>query len=548
MRTTILLAFNILLSSNVICQHEFNNIIVGHGQNSAVINLKDKTSFYVDSYNIAESACVFSDKSSGELELFANSNSIYNGDYEIIENGDGLFGNNSSSQGTIIVPHPCQCEQYFVFQNDIANLDQGMDNHYGLSYSIVDMNANSSKGKVIEKNIFLNDSISESFLVVKNSNFGYWLIVHKVNSSQFLIYKLDKDGIDPNYKEFTSSNYTDLPGRGSIISNINGDMVAYAQRGYFGNGYLEFLRFDKMNGLLLSDTTLVIHQPNEIYPFGFKSAVFSPSSEYIYASGGFDEIYQINVQTLEYNLIFERDSIDEISSVYNMELQPDSTIYVSFKGNSNILDYIGVINKPDNIFTHIEFNPFEIELENIAIFNLPTAIPSFYNSEEYNEDFYLDFEVLIDNSNVFINNRSEGIFSMEMSFGDGRTCQEFCNTHTYENSDDYLLEIIAQNEIGCEKRYSKEVNISILDSIELETEKFEYKLFPTISNNHFFFESNKINSEIIVFNAAGKRIKSIILEEIGNKTISLKDYPSGVYYFHIFFENRSYLEKVVKIC
>jgi len=111
-----------------------------------------------DSKMYAREGCASISDSDGKLVLYTNGETVWNGEHEIMVNAEDLWGNQTSTQSGIIVPHPGKSNLYYVF-----TVDQ-FDGGKGLSYSIVDMNMPGGKGGIYP------DQKNLKFLVLKADN------------------------------------------------------------------------------------------------------------------------------------------------------------------------------------------------------------------------------------------------------------------------------------------------------------------------------------------------------------------------------------------
>src|SRR5690606_27020160 len=180
-------------------------------------------------------SCAISD-ANGYLLFYTDGRTIWNAAHHKMPNADylndkGLYGDPSSTTSGLIVPHPGNPNQYFVFTVDephhqnaavypnkftgtydsggtVPQADDGRNN--GFNYSIVDMTLENGMGDVIMKkrNIHLvtydpNDSqqikykCSEKITAVNGGDCNsIWVLTHFVD--KFYAFKVDDQGVDPN--------------------------------------------------------------------------------------------------------------------------------------------------------------------------------------------------------------------------------------------------------------------------------------------------------------------------------------------------------------
>ena len=91
----------------------------------------------------------------------------------------------------MIVPVPLNDSLYYIFTVDA----QGGTN--GFEYSIVNMKLDTGLGDIISKNNLLFTPATEKVTAIKHSNgVDFWVVAHDVASDTFLVYKVDKNGLN----------------------------------------------------------------------------------------------------------------------------------------------------------------------------------------------------------------------------------------------------------------------------------------------------------------------------------------------------------------
>jgi len=91
----------------------------------------------------------------GSLLFYTNGVEIWNKNHDIMQNGSGLLGSDSSSQSAIVVPNVSNPNIYYVFTADVYQAYANGGGGNGFNYSIVDMSLDGGLGRVISKNISL---------------------------------------------------------------------------------------------------------------------------------------------------------------------------------------------------------------------------------------------------------------------------------------------------------------------------------------------------------------------------------------------------------
>ncbi|MEO6302062.1 MAG: PKD domain-containing protein, partial [Bacteroidia bacterium] len=126
----------------------------------------------------------------GALLFYTDGITIWNKLHLVMANGNGLFGNSSSTQSGIIVKQPGNTNIYFVFTVDA----QAAPN--GLRYSTVDMNLAAGNGSVTVKNILLQTPSTEKITAVRHCNgVDVWVVSHDWLSNNFRCFLVTAAGV-----------------------------------------------------------------------------------------------------------------------------------------------------------------------------------------------------------------------------------------------------------------------------------------------------------------------------------------------------------------
>ena len=82
----------------------------------------------------------------GNLLFYSDGTTVWSSNHSVMQNGQGLLGNASSTQSAIIVPHPGNPDHYFLFTVG-TEVGGGVS---GFNYYLVDVSMNNGLGKVIQ--------------------------------------------------------------------------------------------------------------------------------------------------------------------------------------------------------------------------------------------------------------------------------------------------------------------------------------------------------------------------------------------------------------
>ena len=344
--------------------------------------------------NTREGCATISD-SFGNLLFYTDGKTIWNRNHNVMTNGTGLYGDDSSTQSAIIVPKPKDPDIFYVFTVD-NNIDRS---NFGLNYSVVDITLNAGLGAVTSKNnnllplcsekitAVLKDCISESIWVVTlASQDGTQNIFNTYHA-----FEVTDIGINPtSVKSTFNLNINDQ--RGYLKLSPDGTKVASAN----AQAGLYIYDFDVSTGKLSNQLGLFINSSSSV-PYGVE---FSPNSQLLYVNSSNDFFDQQNpanqnnpanhFSTLtQFDLTKPDIQSTEITidnrNLYRgaLQLGPDGKIYRALSSTYDQgLPNLGVIQNPDIVGFGCNYVHNAISLSpNRSSQGLPPFIASFFNTE-----------------------------------------------------------------------------------------------------------------------------------------------------------------------
>lgn len=313
----------------------------------------------------------------GRLALYTKGCKLYNGNNEMVVNGDSMIISDSMAyscfnsygrQGIILLPDYHNDHTYWMFNKStfIRNyrLDPGQNLVIddALRFSKIDLSRFNGRGEVIFKNKAIVHDTSLTYgdmsAVRHENNKDWWLIVPTDRSDlNYYIVLLGENGnIKLNWQKI--GNKIKYLGHGSDGFTFSPDGNKLA-RFYYNEG-LTIFDFDRQNGILSNFKK--INFPNSGSKYG--GLAFSPSGRFLYVA----------TDTILYQYDFwESDSTKAMMEVgwfdyfyewyyttfYTMQLGPDCRIYMATYPTSS---YLHVIKKPDLKGTACEFVQHGIKL------------------------------------------------------------------------------------------------------------------------------------------------------------------------------------------
>jgi len=495
--------------------------------------------------NTAEGCTTISDKN-GNLLFYTDGSIVYDKSHQIMPNGYGLLGHNSSTQSAIIVPKPNNPNLYYIFTVDQplpANVDDNPLNNEdppnnGLNYSLVDLRLNNGLGDVFttEKNIPLitydvnNDEdvkfkCSEKITAVQHGDgVSFWVVTHFKNT--FFSFKISNQGVDK--KPIQTNTPLNIPIGGYLSNAIgylkispNGKKIGIANTAVKQNddlgpknnvirntGNVWLFDFDALTGKVSNGFSIL----SGANPYGLE---FSAKSKKLYVTTNLFSNDDVSLGSLliqfdlkSSNIIGSKTTINSSTNVAGaLQLALDEKIYRSgYPFGSDSSNKLSVINNPELEGSSCNFLQNEIDLgAGRTKLGLPPFITSLFLYA-----FNYEFNCLGQATHFYINS-VEKIDAVLWDFGDGSTSRDRYAYHTYTKTGDYKVTLIKI--INGEEREPLEKIITIYDVPKILSTP--YKLIQCDT------QDSSSTDGLAVFNLA-----------LANEPISLGKKEYEVYYYH----------------
>lgn len=300
-----------------------------HEASSSICNKNGDLLFYTGSDNLS----------------VLNNITIWNKYKNIIQNGNGLYGYNSVTQGTLLLPAPQNEDTVYLFH--VFPFEK-------LYYSVIDKDGDSGNGRLVVKNkVLLSDSLTEKMVAVRHANGrDWWLILHG-NSNKFIEFLLQKDTIKGPFEQRIGSSYTADNIAGQLCISKNGDKLASVT---YWDGIIDIFDFDRCTGVLSNWMALGNGKYN------YYGCSISVDNSKLYVS-------EVNQNAVAYSYLLQYDLhasdiiaskllICQLSEHYyhfgQHQLGPDNKIYIA-KGSGN--SFPNSIYDTNNMFLSIIENP-----------------------------------------------------------------------------------------------------------------------------------------------------------------------------------------------
>jgi hypothetical protein len=337
------------------------------------------------SYTDGEGTTAISD-SSGNLLFYSNGQRLINKNHLLMPNGDGLLGNYSSTQSSLIIPLPGSSEIFFAFTVDDVNIDSYK---YGFRYSVVDICLDNGLGDVVsgQKNVLLLDTVTEKVAAVRHSNgIDYWVVTHKLFTDQFYSYKLTSAGIVDTVITHIGSVHGH--GQGQLKFSPDGNKIAVAaNQHWLAPYYFELFNFDNSTGVLSNLISLTTPTNSAIY-----GVEFSPDNSKLF--GVYSGFSPMGTGIVQYDLSSGNQTAinssmlkvyqqSNVATLRGLQLGPDNKIY---QVGIYDRDYLMAINSPNSYGLSCNVQDSAVYLGGrLGIGGLPTFIAGYsYSNKTFN--------------------------------------------------------------------------------------------------------------------------------------------------------------------
>ena len=380
----------------------------------------------------------------GNLMLYSNGEQVWNANHQVMANGSGLNGDAAATMACIAMPVPGNTSQYYLFTVDAEGGAEG------LQYSVIDMSLDNGLGEVVQKNIPLASPVCEKVTAVKHATQpGFWLITHRWLSDEYLVFRVDQNGVNPAPQAFATGRT-----HGGVVRNAQGYLKASPDGKRLAaavnhEGFVEVLAFNDATGVIspIDGTSFCCEIDGIVRAFGVE---FSPNSELLYFTS--DEftpsaresyVYQTTVNTNAWAAI--NNATQQVhSKAYGLfgpdilqgalQLGPDGKIYGAWGEQS----YLSAINAPN-----VPGGGCDYQLEAVDLsprrsgMGLPAFVQSFVSPPEV--DFSFTTTICAGESAAFEGRASPEPDTWAWDLGNGQTATTPNATTTYDSAGTYAV-------------------------------------------------------------------------------------------------------------
>ncbi|TFV93241.1 hypothetical protein E4S40_13345 [Algoriphagus kandeliae] len=205
--------------------------------------------------------------SSGEVLFFTDGESVWDLNGNLMENGDNIGGDNTSSQSVIAVAVPEEPTLYYLFTTQAT-----ANGTNEVKFSLIDIKAEnpSGVGNVVTKDNFLFSPSTEQSAALVNGD-TTWVLFHELGNNTFRAYPVSTEGIGQPVFSSVGSNHGFNAGVGAMKFSPDGEKVAVTiSEG--GCNRLEIFDFNADTGELTEYALLDLGCDGEVYGLEFSDS------------------------------------------------------------------------------------------------------------------------------------------------------------------------------------------------------------------------------------------------------------------------------------
>ena len=405
-----------------------------------------------------EEGCSSISDACGNLLLYTDGITIWNANHQVMLNGSGLHGDDSSTQSGIVVPNPGDRHTYYVFTVDDGFSSPSSE---GLQYSVVDMNLAGGLGGVVtgQKNIRLVEHASEKVTaVISSDGSSVWVITlaprttdntamyhtYGSNMNTFYAFRITSSGVEQT-ATVSQLSLNIFNGIGYMKASPDGTKIAIANA-MDNSAYI--LDFDNATGVVSNPVALNLNMGNDS-PYGLE---FSPDSSKLYLSDWYDRLTQFDLANNNQATLISTNTNYRAA----LQLGLDGKIYrpytTSYGSTQNM---ISVIENPNEAGTACGYRHRYINLGSGMFVHqgLPPFIQSYFVQIQAPN-------VTAQFNNIFEVTSNEEIVSVDWDFGDGTTDNTLPdnppdNTHSqtshiFTTPGNYVISATLHLYVGCD--------------------------------------------------------------------------------------------------
>lgn len=473
------------------------------------------------------------------------------------------------NQGALIIPFPAQKGKYILFHKNYEILPVISIRDFELFYSIIDMNANSGKGKVISRrNSLIRDTLDDGCLIaVKHANGrDWWVLLSESTEVGYYIFLVTNKGVNFIRKQvFDGIKVGGAFGQSFFSNDGNYFVTAIADDNtVVQNNNIYFFIFDRCEGILANFQYIKL--PYQItYATGCS---FSFDNQFLYVVT-LDSLYKYSIANnslIDRKIIAYYDGYQEQvtqqartwTEFGMLQQASDGRIYGTGPGSPcrtmDVIDKPNLPGKSCNFIAHTvrcptmklclpnfpnyRLGPIDGSIcDTLGIDNIPWA------HWRYDQDttHYLKFE--------FTDLSAYEVEEWFWDFGDGGTSSDTNPVHTFSQNGIYEVCLIVKNKKGADT-LCRTIKLGTVDSKDHPSVLIEMDVWPNPCKEVLIINVMDYNPQKMVahlFNNLGEIIKTQRLKQ-GSNFLDMENLTAGIFILEISEKNKNlHSEKIIKV-
>ncbi|MCB0636331.1 MAG: hypothetical protein KDC54_06920, partial [Lewinella sp.] len=503
---------------------------------------------------------------SGELMLYFNGRQVQNFNHELVENGDSMYLGELDlgydvPQNAILLPIPEHPDSILIMNTHAIWSDVYATVTGGsLYYSIVDLTRNNGQGKVVTKNVLLEEDHPEfgKLTAVRHANGrDWWVIWPYWNSNRFMRFLLSPEGLQRLDDQIIGNPVHSGLGQAQYTPDGN-KIVLYNGVSFNEGAYIDIYNVDRCAGLLSNQITFNI----PVSGAAVGSAI-SSNSRYLYVTS---TLYIFQYDLWAGDVAETKDTVAVYDGFYDPwlpasffmgQLARDGKIYIS---SPNSVMSLTVIEHPDRGGDSCNVNQHAVQLPVLVAFGIPTfpnhrlgpidgspcdtlgidniPLANFRSDQDTSDHLQFYFQDL----------SAYEPQTWHWDFGDNTTSSDTSPIHLFPVDGIYEVCLTVANGNGMHKTCDS-LTIGIIDDVQAPIEEIAIKLFPNPVQDHLTIVMNDYyprQAEVIFYAATGQIVHRQSLWH-GWNNVEHITWPGGIYFYEIWDQGRRLGQgKVVK--
>ena len=293
----------------------------------------------------ANEGCAALSDNNGNLLFYTNGRQVFNSANAVMP-GPLLAASPISTQAALIVQHPGNSDQYFLFTTDTWEFSPT-----DLRYSIVDMSLNGGLGGITPVvNVLVNPNIREQVAATQHANGqDHWIVTHEANNQEFLAYRLTPQGLDTvPVISVLGMDYTGINRWGGLRFSSDCKTLAAVLGNSGGGDVVQIFDFDNATGNVFYPRTVATFADIP----GAYSAEFSPTGTRLYVTGyNTAHVYQYDLNSSNIPSTAVDIAVGYPGTKCGLLLANDGKLYVGNPYSS----YLDVVEYPEVLGTGCGF-------------------------------------------------------------------------------------------------------------------------------------------------------------------------------------------------